>query len=165
MRLPANLRRAQAPAAHILRNCRDAPCRIRDSMSPPQLPDGVLVLLRERLKSFEQLEVLLLLRARAGAGLTPAQASAAIRLDAELIAIALQDLVSAGLLQNEDAIYRYRPATPALADAVEALATEYRDRHAAVMSQMNVNAIERIRSGSLKAFADSFVLNKRKDDG
>jgi DNA-binding IclR family transcriptional regulator len=134
-------------------------------MSPPQLPDSVLMLLRDRLKNFEQLEVLLLLRARVAEWLTSAQANAAIRLDPELISAALQELASAGLLESEGSNYRYRPATAALASAVDELASEYRDRHAAVMSQMSVNAIERIRSGSLKAFADSFVLNKRKDDG
>jgi hypothetical protein len=33
------------------------------------------------------------------------------------------------------------------------------------MSVMSMNAIERIRSGTMRAFADSFILGKRNRDG
>jgi hypothetical protein len=48
---------------------------------------------------------------------------------------------------------------------VEALVVAYREQSAAVLSTMSIYAIERIRSGPIRAFADSFVLGKPKDDG
>jgi hypothetical protein len=135
-------------------------------MSAGDLPEAVRALLHDQLKSFEELEVLLLVRARPLERWTVESASSAVHLDPALVAQALAGLEASGLVARvvADATYQYRPLTPVLAAAVEGLAKAYREQHAAVMSQMSINAIERIRSGPLRVFADSFLFRKRKDD-
>lgn len=137
-------------------------------MSTHGLPTKVDALLRDHLKSFEQLEVLLLLRARSSESLTPEAAASELRLDPERIQDAMSGLETSGLLHRttvEPPSYQYRSANMHLEAAVDELVIAYRERRAAVMSQMSTNAIERIRSGSLKAWADAFIIRRRKDDG
>jgi DNA-binding IclR family transcriptional regulator len=137
-------------------------------MSEAALSKNVQALLRERLRSFEALEVLLLFHAQPSRFWTATSISAEIRLDAELTREALSGLAASGFIRRDSAAeaeYQYHPQTGELASAVHELAEAYREQHATVMSQMSAYAIERIRSGTIKAFADSFVLGKREDDG
>lgn len=137
-------------------------------MSTYGLPNKVDALLRDHLKSFEQLEILLLLRARVDESWTAEAAGAVLHLDPDLLVEAMSGLAASGLLQQTYADppqYQYRAANENLAAAVAELVSTYQERRAAIMSQMSTNAIERIRSGSLKAWADAFVIRKRDDDG
>jgi DNA-binding IclR family transcriptional regulator len=116
--------------------------------------------------TFERLEVLLFLRERAPEELALHAISDRLHIHPDLIREALHGLAAKGLLSaDEGASFRFAPATPALADTVEALVVAYREQSAAVLSTMSIYAIERIRSGPIRAFADSFVLGKPKDDG
>jgi hypothetical protein len=137
-------------------------------MSQGGLPEVVAALLRDHLKSFEQLEVLLLLQARRDESWTVERVAAELHLDPDLIRHAMAGLVASGLLAQSPAVpteYHYRPTRTKLVAAVDELVCAYREQRAALMSQMSTNAIERIRSGTLTAWADAFVIRKRKDDG
>jgi hypothetical protein len=134
-------------------------------MSSEVLPESVRRLLRDRLKGFEQLEVLLLLHRFPDRRWTAPATSAEVHLAAELVADALGALMKYGLVEGDGIEYCYGPADPTIASAVEDLALACRERRVAVMSQLSRNAIERIRSGSVQTFADAFVLGKRKHDG
>jgi hypothetical protein len=137
-------------------------------MAGDAFPAPVQALLREQLTSFERLEIVLLLRQQPDLEWTVAAVSEQTRIPEELARDALIGLESGQLLQRTGAsvpAYRFNPQPAALADAVAALAVLYRDQHAAVMSVMSMNAIERIRSGTMRAFADSFILGKRNRDG
>jgi hypothetical protein len=136
-------------------------------MTAGGLSENVQSLLRERLRSFEGLEVLVLLHAQPSRSWTEDAIGALLRLDFERVREALAELISRGLARQslpEPASYAYHAGTPQVAAAVDELANAYREQHATVMSQMNANAIERIRSGTLKAFADSFILGRKKSD-
>ena len=116
--------------------------------------------------TFERLEVLLFLRERAPEEFALQAISDRLRIHPDLAREALQGLAAKGLLSaSGEAVYRFAPATPALVETVEALVVAYREQSAAVLSTMSIYAIERIRSGPIRAFADSFLLGKRKDDG
>lgn len=65
---------------------------------------------------------------------------------------------------TEPPAFRFAPATAALSAAVDELARLYGDQRAAIMAEMSINAISRIRSSSLRAFADAFVIGPRKRD-
>lgn len=137
-------------------------------MSPEDFPASVRQLLREHLTSFEHLEILLLLHGQPLADWTPQSVCERIRMPPELAERVLVSLQSSELVRRatrNPGVFRFGPRLPASLDAVEALAALYRDQRAAVMSAMSVNAIERIRSGTMRAFADSFMLKKRNDDG
>jgi DNA-binding IclR family transcriptional regulator len=123
-------------------------------------------LLREHMTSFERLEVLLFLHKHGAEPLSPQDIGNQLGMPPELVLEATAGLEASRLAQRQgDARFRFAPATPALANAVEELAVAYREQSAAVMSAMSMYAIERIRSGPMRAFADSFLLGKRKDNG
>jgi hypothetical protein len=136
-------------------------------MSAETFSDTLRALLREHLTSFEQLEIILLLRVPPVHDWTVSAMSDQLRMPRELAEAALAGLVSGGLVRCDPtgAHFRFAPATPALAQAVEDLATAYADRSAAVLSEMSINAIARIRSGPMRAFADSFIFGKKTPNG
>lgn len=131
-------------------------------MTQSGLSEAVLRLLRDRLKSFEQLDVLLHLHRQPQAVVTIATVATEVHLSSELVAEALRGLQLADLVETDGIGYRYRPANDALVSAVDELVHALRERRAAVLSQMSANAIERIRSDTPKAFADSFVLGNKE---
>jgi hypothetical protein len=136
-------------------------------MSPEPFSEPLRQLLKEVITSFERLEVLLFLRRNTPAAFTAAGIGQSVHIQVEHATEAMASLAECGLLVRGTAegTFRFAPATPALGSAVEELAAAYRNQSAAVLSTMSVNAIERIRSGPMKAFADAFVLGKRKNDG
>jgi hypothetical protein len=138
-----------------------------DAVSPEPFSEPVRRLLKEVMTTFERLEVLLFLRKNASDAFTASRIGQSLHVRLDLVAEALEGLAERGLLVRETANgeFRFEPSTAELASVVEELAAAYRDRSAAVLSTMSVNAIERIRSGPVRAFADSFLLGKRKDDG
>jgi hypothetical protein len=131
------------------------------------LPDNVRNILRDHLTSFECLELLLLLYRRSGEPASLAALSRESGIGPDLALDALLSLESSQLVRrslSEPTTFRYAAATAELGDAVADLERVYRDQHAAVMSEMSLNAIGRIRSGTLRAFSDAFVLGKKKRD-
>jgi hypothetical protein len=139
--------------------------RGRDTMSTEPFSEPVRQLLRDAMTSFERLEVLLFLRRSAPAAFAASGISQNLHIQVELVAEALEGLAQFGLLARgpEDGLFRFAPAQR-LERTAEELAAAYRDQSAAVLSTMSIDAIARIRSGPMKAFADAFVLGKRKDD-
>ncbi len=149
---------------------RPARTRPRSERVPDRnIPPDVLALLRERLSGLDDLEVLLFVRRGASERRTLEVISAKIRLPEASIQEAVDRLCAAGLLAMHDTGeggFSYRPETPALDATVKALADYYEQRPADVMRILNRLAIDRIRSGAAKAFADAFVIgNGRKKDG
>jgi predicted transcriptional regulator len=126
-------------------------------------------LLREIITSFEMLEIVLLMRAQSDLSWTVHSVASRVHVSDEIVARALQSLHDSRLIQatstGKAAEYRYAPGTPALVQAADELATDYDERRAAVLSTMSTNAIERLRSGALSAFADAFVLGSKRKDG
>jgi hypothetical protein len=134
-------------------------------MTAEPFSEQVRFFLREHMTSFERLEVLLLLHGNPSEELTASDVARRLTIREELVAEALHGLAQGGLLGVRSGAFRFAPATPALGTAVRALAIAYQDQRAAVLSTMSMNAIERIRSGPVRAFADSFVFKKKNDHG
>ncbi|MGH8228276.1 MAG: hypothetical protein ACREU3_10305 [Steroidobacteraceae bacterium] len=144
-----------------------------DAFEPEQLPDDVQALLRERIESYEQLEALLVLQEEGGR--TAEELCARLRVPLTLVESALRDLQSYGLVQPRPAQsapqqpepaaqrYVYAPQTAALAAAVAHLASAYAQDPVPIIKLMSSNAIQRLRTGAVRAFADSFILRKDKD--
>ena len=137
-------------------------------MSSNDLPGAVLELLDYRIETFEQMEILLLLRkwserswtAQAvGEHLrTPGQATEA------LDALRLAGLVQAGT-NGSQLHYVYSPVSSHLDRAVSELARQYREQPIAIIRILSANSIRRMRTGAARAFADAFVIRKREDNG
>lgn len=131
------------------------------------IPEQVRDLLRERVHAIEHIEILLRLRSEGPAGLGVDALASALRIDASLVTPALEHLVTHGLVAaaSRPGAFRYAPAGAALDQAVAALATCYVDSRVELLRLISSNAIERLRSGSLKIFAEAFRLRRNKKDG
>jgi hypothetical protein len=132
-----------------------------------EVPDDVRALLRERIESYEQLEMLFALR-NDRREQSPAEMSARFGIDRTLAASALAELQTHGLAQSrgrDPERYRYAPASPALDQAVGHLARLYIEQPIGVLKILTANAIRRVRTGALRAFAEAFILRKDEDRG
>lgn len=132
------------------------------------LPEDVRRLLHEHIDSYEQLEVLLLLRRERYEAWTTDALATRLHVAEALIAPALSTLKAAGLVTadaNGDSAgqpsrYAYRPASSGLDATVGILDREYAERPISIIKLMSANSIERVRTAALHTFADAFVLNK-----
>jgi hypothetical protein len=137
-------------------------------MTSERLPDSVQLLLRDHVTTFEQLEILVILQAHPHDHWTGAAVGERARIPADLADRALAEFSGSGLVEQvreNPATYCFAPRTANLRQAAADLAIAYRDQRALVMSTMSVNAIERIRSGTLRAFSDAFLLRRKDGDG
>ncbi len=132
------------------------------------LPDDVRALLHEHIESYEQLEILLLLRRERYEHWTGEALAARLHVRAELIQTALAGLKASGLIEASGAAptrFAYRPTSSGLDAAVGRLEREYAERPILIIQLMSANAIERLRTAALHTFADAFLLKKDKDRG
>jgi hypothetical protein len=131
------------------------------------LPENVRTLLREHLLGFECLEVLLCLHGRQGEPMNVESIGQRTGISLELVLQGLIALEASGILRKDlagPAGFRYAPATAWLQSACDDLVRLHPEQRAAIMSEMSVNAIGRIRSNTLRAFTDAFVLARNKRD-
>lgn len=134
-----------------------------------ELGDKTRTLLRDFITSFEMLEIFLLLHANAGRIWSAAEVTERVHIGDDLVARALESLSARHLIVGSPALppghFQYAPGNRELADAADQLARDHTERRAAVLSTMSTNAIERLRSGALNAFADAFILGGKRKDG
>lgn len=136
-------------------------------MSGPEIEATVRALVAERVHGFEQLEALLFLRARPTEECTSEAVAAALRIPVASATAALEDLVKRGLASARESApqaYRFDPATLELRAAVAGLERAYAEQRLAVIKLLSDHAIERLRTGATRAFADSFLIGRRKND-
>ena len=132
----------------------------------PALPADVQGLLN-RVDSYEQLEALLFLRSRPSQALTAKEVAAELGASPDEVERALMRLHAMGLLATAvgemRAHYRFEPADAGSREAVDHLAEAYSESRLEVMRTMTANAIDRLRTDAVRAFADAFVLGRKKD--
>jgi hypothetical protein len=129
--------------------------------------EAIRAFLRDYIDSFESLEILLLLR-RERTACTAEELYRRLKARAPLIDDALASLVRARLVntdQNVPTSYRYADEDSARDSIVGSLERLYRDETIQIMQLMSTNAIERLRTSTIRAFADAFVMRKDKDRG
>jgi hypothetical protein len=137
-------------------------------MDKSRVPDDVRVLLFQYIHTFEQLEVLLLLRSDPTRSWTANAVSEALKISAENAREALDRLGGTGLVDvtpdPSTPQFRYSPGNHALDETTARLATAYNDSRLEILRLMSSNALERLRSSAIRTFADSFVLKKDKSE-
>lgn len=136
----------------------------------PNIPAEVLTLMRERVHSIEELELLLLLRAEPTRHFGVGELAAALKVSPEAVSGALARLVSAQLIQRVETAgtspkYCYGPENEELARSVDDLALAYDRSRLEMLALIARNAIDRIRTDALKTFAEAFRLRGPKKDG
>ena len=134
------------------------------------ISENAKALLRDHIESFEQLEILLLLHRRAGDTLDSDSIAVELKLDFDTVTEALGHLCRGRLVvrvEGEARVFRYGPDRPGMDAAVSNLAESYDENRLDVINLMNTNAIERVRTSAMRAFANSFLLGGggKKNDG
>jgi hypothetical protein len=133
-----------------------------------EIPQDVQLLLRDRVTSLEALTVLLLLRGTAPRRWSIAALTAETHTAPEPMLAAVELLRGASLIERElqraEPRYYYVPSDAASGRAVDRLAREFEERRVAVISLLNSFALERVRNGAARAFADAFILKRSRPD-
>jgi DNA-binding transcriptional regulator PaaX len=118
----------------------------------------------ERVATYEELEILLLLRRKEGQAFSVAGVAKELGASNEDCRAALQNLERQGLLASaeEPPRFRYAPSDSVLAQRVEELAAAYQDQRILVVQMMSGNAVARVRTAAIRTFADAFRLRGQK---
>jgi hypothetical protein len=131
------------------------------ALTTHEIPEDARRLIAQRIHSAPELELLLLVRQLPEQDWTDRDVAQALRDDADHAARILFDLMARGLLRlvkNAPLTYRYGPASPEIARAVEAVVAA----HAAAPEAVRA-LIRRPASTSLRQFADAFRLRHDKE--
>lgn len=136
-------------------------------MRPTEVPSLVQAFVLEHIESYEQLEILLLLRLEATESWSELRISERLGLSVTLTADAVTALIAHGLVkrQGEGPRCVFAPRSEALDEAVTALGQSYTLQRLEIVKLMSANAIKRMRTDALRAFAEAFVLRKDEDNG
>jgi hypothetical protein len=126
----------------------------------------VLELLRQYIETFEDLEVALALTRAGVQGRSPAGLAAELNLPDAMVAGAVERMIRLGLIRSAggagDRLMIDR-SDPQRAAAIDELVEQYTSDRVTVMAQMSANALERVRTAAVRAFARAFVLGGKKD--
>ncbi len=134
----------------------------------PAVPENVRAFLREHVESYEQLEVLLFLRAQSGQMWSAAAVAAELHIADDLAASALDELSRRRLVEvsGQQRHARYRLGSDdKLRQLVDLVARAYADNHLDIVRLMSANAIERMHATVARAFADAFLIGRKSKDG
>lgn len=120
------------------------------------IPDDVQRFILEHIDSVPALEALLIMKRDPDKQWTAAAMAAELYMDRRTVAPFLADLSARGLcgaLHREEAVYFWRPASPALAESLERLAEVYAKHLVPV-----TNLIHSKPRPSVRGFSDAFRL-------
>jgi hypothetical protein len=115
------------------------------------LPADVRLLL-ERIESYEQLEMLLLLHCAPQLAADPTELARRLTMTKDLVESSLEHLRRNDLVE---------PKSQAIRRAIDQLDRVYREHRIEIMRQMNANALDRVRNAAIRTFADAFVWRKK----
>jgi len=131
-----------------------------------EIPDDALALLRDTVSSFEQVEALLLLQREATREWSAMDIAEQLTLPVESLGPFLDALALEGLvvrrIDGVEVRWRYAPADAKRDQAVIGLLEIYERRRLVVIRLLTSFAMQRIRDAAVRAFADSFMLGKKK---
>jgi len=137
-------------------------------MSVASIPEPVKALLYEHIHAYEELETLILMHRNPGKDWTERSVAEALAISDDLAADALKMLAARGLvevLELADSGIYYRGPREAFTAVVSELVAVYDQFRLEIVMQLSANAIERMRTGAMRACANAFFIGKRKKDG
>jgi len=133
-------------------------------MQESELPADVQKFLRARIASYEQLELLSIMRADQSASWTAETLCERLRATSSPLQDALEGLRSGGLvaarIEGNEKHYVYVPQTDDVEATISRLVAAYREYPIPIIKLMSANAIERLRTAALRTFADAFIVRK-----
>src|SRR5687767_13068144 len=124
-----------------------------------QIPEPVQALLRERIRSIEDLEALLLLHADPTRSWTEQEIVTTLRINPQLASAALSGLLSNDLIhKGPDGRLRFGKNPSEALPVVDQLARVYQDLRIEVLVFISQSAISRVRKDALRTFAGAFQI-------
>lgn len=132
-------------------------------MSESDVSESLREFLSSFVHTFEELDVLLVLRRSAPRAVAPEDFEHYLGLPPDVALSALEALAGRGLLRREPGARRafvFAP-DPGLAPRVAELARAQEEQHFALVEVMSANAIERLKSSAVKTFSEAFLLGRR----
>jgi hypothetical protein len=134
-------------------------------MSGFRLDDNVRALLVTKLDSYEKLEVMRALR-RAGRTMSRSELEAACWLSSDAVDDALDSLDRSKLIEQDSVNHGIRIGAAGADPCFVTLMQTYDEDRAAVLAVLSSAVMQRLRSMAAQAFADAFVIRKKRgDDG
>lgn len=138
-------------------------------MTIEEIPEDIRLFLMEHVESYEQLDILALLRPQPERSFSCDDVAAATNISLAAAETALDGLQQSGILSGSadrgGPRFRYTPSDPGVDGLVERLLRAYKENPLGIVKLMSANAIERVRTYAIRAFANSFVLERKKKDG
>jgi hypothetical protein len=125
-------------------------------------PTDVQQFLLRHVESYEELELLLLLHQDSARIWSLAEAALGARVSTEAATVALDALATRQLVVSSPSGFGANPQSPHV-EVIGRLAMLYRQETIEIMKIMGANAVERVRTSALRAFAKSFILGSKKD--
>jgi hypothetical protein len=129
------------------------------------LPDPVRTFLSNRIERYEDLQLLLFLRARHGEWWSSGAIAERLLESREDISDSLDRLRQSGLVQAEssaaDPLYQYVGRDEETSALVDELAHACSEQPLAVVKLMTANALERLRASSVLTFSQAFSTRDR----
>ena len=135
-------------------------------MTDDPTADAVDVLLGDCVRSVEELDILLAMRAEATRRWTSRQLAERLHLDFSHADAALQNLLSGGAIRNVGAdpvTYLYAPGTTPLRAAIDALAEAHATDRVALILRMSAKAMNRARSQTREIFAQVIRARSKRN--
>ena len=130
--------------------------------------ERVRAFLRDHVEAYEHLEVLLLVCRHGDRPWTPAEIAGVLNLPVAIVSDALTHLRTRRLMERLPGVadsFSYRPESSENAECVAALRQVYETDRLSIIEAMSTNALERLRTSTIRAFADAFRLRGGRDDG
>ena len=138
-------------------------------MHEDEIPDVVQRLIREAVRTYDALEVVLLLHRERTQAWRVAEVAAAVRVSEEAARTALAELTQAGLAVATSSAgaeaFRLDTDRPEVRAAIARLADAWERHRLAMIKLMNASALERLRTGAARALSDAFLFTPRRNDG
>jgi len=133
------------------------------------VPSDLKALLHDRIETYEQLEILRLLHRNRVDTWTAERIAQQLNLTPTLVSSALDGLCANAFVKARSVLHdgamAYALAPPPRGETLARLVEVYEEQPIEIIKLMSANAIERVRTAALRAFADAFVLHKGKDNG
>ena len=120
--------------------------------------------LTDHVRTYEQLEILLLMATDADRSWTARSMSEALKIPYDLAVESLQALAEKSVLQaspTSEIVFRISSAEAQR--HIRSLAEVYSENRLPVMQLLNENALRRMRTDAVRAFSSAFLIRGKKD--
>lgn len=133
------------------------------------ISDDLVEFLRRRIGSLEELECLLLLRRTGERRWASFEIARELGIPESMVDATVVAMQASGLIAADGdpgaVRWRYQPRAPEIGRLVEELARVYEERRLEVLRILSAQAMTRLRGSAARAFADAFVIGRKKNDG